>query len=231
MLEAKQNRLPLFIMLSLVVHILFLSIQSQGTVLTPIKTSRSDRAICILLKNVTGEGPSHGLMEQPIALSSPARLANIKPVPTVVERMSVPARIQPQKELPLPIPTLTQHSRTNSVFFYIHQKAVAPVSGDSSAKEVYFRHIRGLLEAAKKYPESARREGIEGSVRIGFCINRQGYLVRNVEVFCSSGSPALDEASIACVKKVTKFPPLPDVFQEDLLKIRVNLVFKLTGRS
>lgn len=219
-------------MLSLVVHILFLSIQSQGTVLAPIKTHRSDRAICISLKSVAAEGSSHELMEQPIAPYPFTRLADIKPIPTVVERTLMPGRIQLQRELPLPIPTLTQHSRTDSILFDIRQQQGAPSArGDNSAEETYFRHIRGLLEAAKQYPESARREGIEGSVGISFCINRQGYLVRNIEVFRSSGSPTLDEASVTCVKKVAKFPPLPDIFQEELLKIRVNLVFKLRGRS
>jgi TonB family protein len=228
MLEAKQSRLPLFTVLSLIVHILFLSIQSQETILASIKTCRSDRAICIALKNVTTEEPSQGLIEKLIASYPPTRLADIKPVPTVVEHMSVPVRIQPQKELPLP--RFTQHSRANSVLF-TPQEDAAPVRVDSSAKEAYLRHIRGLLEAAKQYPESARRGEIEGSVGIGFCINRQGYLVRNVEVFRSSGSPALDQASVACVKKVAQFPPLPDIFQEDLLKIRVNIVFKLRGQS
>jgi TonB family protein len=228
MLEAKQNRLPLFLTLSLLVHILFLCIRSQETVLAPIKACRTDHAIRISLKRVTVEGPSHVLMEQKI-VPHPIRPADIKPVPTVVERISLPARMHMQSEL-LP-PTLTQHSRADSVLFDTRQKAFTSASGDSHAEETYFSRIRELLEAAKQYPESARRGGIEGSVGISFRINRQGYLVRNIEVFRSSGSPALDQASIACVKKVAKFPPLPDVFQEDLLKIRVHLVFKLRGES
>lgn len=204
--------------------------QSRETVSAPIKASRSDHAIHLSLKNVTAEDPSHEFMEQAMAPYPPARLAAIKPVLTVVERVPLPARMQIQSELPLPMRTLPQHSRADAVLFDTRQKVATPVSG-SHTEETYFSHIRELLEAAKQYPESARRGGIEGSVGIGFCINRQGYLVRNIEVFRSSGSPALDQASVACVKKVAKFPPLPDVFQKDLLKIRVNIVFKLRGQS
>jgi TonB family protein len=136
-----------------------------------------------------------------------------------------------QSELPLPMPTLTKHSRADSVLFYTRQKDSTRAIGDSHTEETYFRRIRGLLEAAKQYPEFARRGGIEGSVGISFCINRRGYVIRNIEVFRSSGSPALDQASIACVKKVDKFPPLPDIFKEDFLKIRVHLVFQLRGKS
>jgi TonB family protein len=230
MLGAKQNRLLLFLTLSLLVHILFLCIRSQETALAPIKAFRTDHDIRISLKRVIVEGPSHVLMEQKI-IPHRARPADIKPVPTVVKRIFMPARMHIQNELLPPIQTLTQHSRADSVLFDTRQKASTLASGDSHAEETYFSRIRRLLEAAKQYPESARRGGIEGSVGISFRINRQGYLVRNIEVFRSSGSPALDQASIACVKKVDKFPPLPDIFKEDFLKIRVHLVFKLRGES
>ncbi len=223
-LKTTQSKLSPFLALSLLVHIIFLCVRSQDTVLAPIRAPRND-AVCISLKNVTVEGSSHVLIERKVAPDR-ARLRDIKPLPPVVERVSRLPRIQTQSDPSFPT-WMPAHTRVAPVLFYTGKKA----SGDSLAEETYFSRIRRLLEAAKRYPESARRGGIEGSVGIGFCINRQGYLARNAEVFRSSGSPPLDQAAIACVEKVGKFPPFPDTFKEDLLKIRVDLVFELRARS
>ncbi len=197
--------------------------------MAPIRAPRNDHAICISLKNVSVEGPSQVLIEQKI---TPYRAGpvDIKPVPPVVERVSMPPRIQNHRDLP-PTWEPAQHTKAVPVLFHTSATSSASASGDSSAKETYFSRIRRLLEAAKRYPASARRAGIEGSVGIGFSINRQGYLTRKAEAFRSSGSPVLDQAAVACVEKVGKFPPFPDTFKEGLLKIRVDLVFELRRRS
>ncbi|MFH1674608.1 MAG: TonB family protein [Pseudomonadota bacterium] len=197
--------------------------------MAPIRAPRNDHAICISLKNVTAEGPSREMVEQKI--THRASPADIKPLPPVDKRVSGPPRIQYHRVLPVPPWEPAQHTKADPVFFHASATSSAPASGDSSAEETYFSRIRRLLEAAKKYPASARRAGIEGSVGIGFSINRQGYHTRMAEVFRSSGSPVLDQAATACVEKVDKFPPFPDTFKEDLLKIRVDLVFELKGKS
>ncbi|MBW2646409.1 MAG: energy transducer TonB [Deltaproteobacteria bacterium] len=198
--------------------------------MAPIRAPRNDRAICISLKNVSVEGPSREMMEQKITpyRASPA---DIKPLPPVDKRVSGPPRIQNHRVLPAPTWEPAQHTKADPVLFHASATSSAPASGDSSAEETYFSRIRRLLEAAKRYPASARRASIEGSVGIGFSINCQGYLTRKGEVFRSSGSPVLDQAATACVEKVGKFPPFPDKFKEDLLKIRVDLVFELTLRG
>lgn len=230
MIEAKQNRLPLFLAFSLLAHIIFLCVRSQNTVLAPIRAPRNDHAICISLKNASVEGPSRVLIEQKITPYH-ARPADIKPLSPVVERVSMPPRIQKHKDLPIPTWEPAQHTKADPVLFHTSAMSSAPASGDSSAEETYYSRIRRLLESAKRYPASARKAGIEGSVGIGFSINRQGYLARKAEVFRSSGSPVLDQAAVACVEKVGKFPPFPDTFKEDLLRIRVDLVFELKGKS
>jgi TonB family protein len=230
MLEAKHNKLPLFLTLSLLVHIIFLCVRSQDAVLAPIRAPRNDHAICISLKNVTLEGPSREMMEQKITpyRASPA---DIKPLPPVDKRVSGPPRIQNHRVLPVPPWEPAQHTKADPVLFHASATSSAPASGDSSAEETYFSRIRRLLASAKKYPASARSSGVEGRTVIGFSINRQGYITRKAEVFRSSGSPVLDQAATACVEKVDKFPPFPDTFKEDLLKIRVDLVFELKGKS
>lgn len=221
-----KNRLPVFFGLSLLVHIVFLFARSQEATLAPIRAPRNDRAIHISLKNVTMEGHCPMLIEQKINPDR-TRPHDIKPLPPVVKRVSVPPHIQTQRSLTVPVWKPVQHAKADRVLFHASQM----VSGDSSAEETYFSRIRRLIEASKRYPESARRAGIEGYVGIRFSINRQGYLAGKVEVVRSSGFSALDRAAVACVEKVGAFPPFPDTFKKALLKIRIDLVFEMRGKS
>lgn len=67
--------------------------------------------------------------------------------------------------------------------------------------------IRQRIEAAKRYPEAARREGIEGIVTVRFRLRADGGVER-AEVVSSSGSRALDEASLETVHRAAPFPPV-----------------------
>jgi protein TonB len=67
--------------------------------------------------------------------------------------------------------------------------------------------IRRRIEAAKRYPDSARRDGVHGTVAVRFRVTSDGQVER-VEVVRSSGSRALDEASLETIRKAAPFPPV-----------------------
>jgi protein TonB len=67
--------------------------------------------------------------------------------------------------------------------------------------------IRRRIEAAKRYPEEARREGIQGNVYVRFRVGEDGQ-VDALEVARSSGSRLLDEASLATIRRAAPFPPV-----------------------
>ncbi len=67
--------------------------------------------------------------------------------------------------------------------------------------------IRRRIEAAKRYPEAARREGIQGSVAVRFRVRADGQ-VEETEVVRSSGSRVLDEASVETIRRAAPFPPV-----------------------
>ena len=69
------------------------------------------------------------------------------------------------------------------------------------------RAIRQKIEHAKVYPETARREGIEGTVEVRFRIAGDGS-VEAVEVVRSSGHPLLDETSAQTVRQAGPYPVL-----------------------
>ncbi len=79
--------------------------------------------------------------------------------------------------------------------------------------------INRRIEAAKRYPKSARKMGIEGVTTVRFKITPRG-AVEGLEVVESSGSEILDRASLETVRAAV---PLP--YKEGWLK--VGIVFKI----
>jgi TonB family protein len=69
------------------------------------------------------------------------------------------------------------------------------------------RAIRQKIEHAKVYPETARREGIQGTVEVRFRIAGDGS-VEAVEVVRSSGHRLLDETSAQTVRRAGPYPVL-----------------------
>ena len=67
--------------------------------------------------------------------------------------------------------------------------------------------IRGRIEAATRYPEEARREGIQGNVHVRFRLREDGQ-VEAVEIARSSGSRLLDEASLETIRRAAPYPPV-----------------------
>ena len=67
------------------------------------------------------------------------------------------------------------------------------------------RAIRGQIEKAKKYPEAARRDGLEGTVDLRFRLTPAGW-VETVEIVHSSGFGILDEASQQTIRRAAPFP-------------------------
>jgi protein TonB len=61
------------------------------------------------------------------------------------------------------------------------------------------------LEAHRYYPVQARRQGIEGTVRLAFRIQTDGSLAA-VEVRKSSGSRLLDRAAVRTVERASPLP-------------------------
>ena len=80
--------------------------------------------------------------------------------------------------------------------------------------------ILAKIEAAKIYPRSAIRRGLEGAATVKFRIRPDGQ-VDEVNLVRSSGFDVLDRASIRAIKKAAPFP-----YVDFWLKVAVN--FKLT---
>jgi protein TonB len=92
----------------------------------------------------------------------------------------------------------------------------------------YICKVKTGIERRKNYPQIARKEGIEGVVRVQFCIAEDGRL-KWVTVVDSSGCPILDNEAIISVRKASPFLRIPEELKKKELDLRVNIAFKLEG--
>ena len=96
---------------------------------------------------------------------------------------------------------------------------------------MYTSYLQGLkrrIELIWKYPETARRDGLQGSLIMRFSIGKSGKL-ENVEVLRSSGYPMLDEAATQALKDANPYNPLPDNWKKDSFTITGTFVYKIYG--
>jgi TonB family protein len=81
-------------------------------------------------------------------------------------------------------------------------------AGSGTGRGGTFAYILGRIEAAKRYPEEARRLGHRGTVAVRFRIGPDG-AVAAAEVAASSGSSLLDAASLETVRRAAPLPLTP----------------------
>ncbi|MDD3581216.1 MAG: energy transducer TonB [Desulfobacca sp.] len=101
-------------------------------------------------------------------------------------------------------------------------------SGSGSILGNYLYQVRQLLERHKEYPAMARRRRLEGVVVLRFTIGANGD-IRSQGIARSSSQPVLDQAAQETVKRVGRFPPIPEALQKSQLTIEVPLAFRLVG--
>ncbi|WP_455217661.1 energy transducer TonB, partial [Kaarinaea lacus] len=88
--------------------------------------------------------------------------------------------------------------------------------------------IHSQLSKYMAYPYRARTRGWEGSVLIGFNIDRRGFL-RNIHLSRTSGYSLLDNAALTAVRKVSSIPlnEWGNTFQPIALQLPV--IYRLTN--
>src|SRR5205823_4628639 len=119
---------------------------------------------------------------------SPAPVIAALPPP----QQAKPERPRPKPQPPVPATTAPQRQRTASV----------------SAVASWHSRIVALIERNKAYPPAARSRGETGVVQLAFSIDRQGRVLGS-QVVHGSGHAALDQETLATVRRAQPFPPPP----------------------
>lgn len=111
----------------------------------------------------------------------------------------------------------------------IQSASSSPNETQQSAQRNYvLGEIHNRISQHMNYPDRARRRGWEGSVMIGFNVDKRGFL-RNIHLTQTSGYSLLDNAALSAVKKVTYIPvnQWGSIFQPVSLQLPVT--YRLTN--
>jgi len=86
--------------------------------------------------------------------------------------------------------------------------------------------VKQRIEEARKYPEWAKEQGIEGITHLRFIILANGNS-QEIKLVHSSGSKILDQEAITTIKRASPFPSPPKEIASSSIQMEVSLVFTL----
>lgn len=100
------------------------------------------------------------------------------------------------------------------------------LGGNKGAIQSYLSVVKTKIARAKKYPRSARREGITGTATVSFTIKLNGK-VKDVTLVKSSGDERLDEEALKMLKRASPFPAIPDDVSKKDMDLTIPIEFAL----
>jgi protein TonB len=137
------------------------------------------------------------------------------PAPAVAA-LPPPEPVNPKPPEPAPAPVAPAPATT------------APPRAHASKAEVdsWLGHIVTQLERNKSYPPAAREHGEKGVVELAFSIDRDGHVLAS-RIVKSSGYAALDQETIATVRRAQPFPVPPTGLDGDKFDFTVPVKFNI----
>jgi len=107
-------------------------------------------------------------------------------------------------------------------------ETTAPPRPRPSAAEVasWYRKIGAQIERHKGFPTAAEARNQKGIVQLAFTIDRQGHLVAS-RIVLSSGFAALDQETIATVRRAEPFPQPPPNLPGETFDFTVPIQFNI----
>ena len=90
----------------------------------------------------------------------------------------------------------------------------------------YLEKLRRWLAKYKQYPQAAIDKKEEGKVIVGFTLKRDG-TVLTAWIERSSGTPLLDDAALAMMRRASPVPPVPDRYKGSELKLAMPVDYSI----
>jgi protein TonB len=110
------------------------------------------------------------------------------------------------------------------------ERAAAPMPGANShnpnAVPNWKSQLMAQLERNKRYPSEAQSRGEQGVAQLAFSVDRGGG-VHNARIVRSSGSSALDQATLAMVGRAAPLPPPPPEITGSQIPISVPIRYSV----
>jgi protein TonB len=148
-----------------------------------------------------------------------------KPQPPKPVKKPEPPKEEPAAEKPVDIPPTTAKPEKSAA-----PTPPAPPSPPSNALPNWQSDLLRHLSKYKKYPEDARRRGMQGVARLRFVVDAQGNVL-SYSIASSSGSPALDRATTEMIRRAQPLPKPPaETLNNGTIEILAPFVYSLDKR-
>lgn len=98
--------------------------------------------------------------------------------------------------------------------------------GNPAARQSYLSRVMARIARFKRYPRSARKNGITGVVVVKFIIKKNGK-VASSEVINSSGDSRLDQEAVEMLVRASPFASIPDELSNSHLELTLPVEFSL----
>ncbi len=147
-----------------------------------------------------------------------AKQASVRPDPPITDFQAAPS-ISPQSN-PSDEPSVTEPLPPNSASSGSSPHQAPNIPGSAQARQAgevlrFQRLLLAHIRRYQRYPAAARRDGMQGTVLIGFAMRRDGG-VMTVSVKSSSGKRILDEEAAETVRRAQPLPSIPSDMPEQL---------------
>ncbi len=113
------------------------------------------------------------------------------------------------------------------------QKSAAPapsIASNSNALPTWQSDLLRHLAKYKRYPEDARRRGLQGINRLRFVVDAEGKVV-SYAMAGGSGSAALDRATLEMIRRAGTVPkPPPELLNNGTIEVVAPFVYSLDRR-
>lgn len=179
-------------------------------------------------------GPVQEKYEPPPELSVETpqeKIEKIEPPPDVKPEVVLPPAEPVKPAPPKPIgkrraPATTAPQRQPRVAALPAAPAVGATSENRAVAASWHGLILAQIERHKGYPEEARAHGDKGTAQVAFTLDRQGRVLAS-RIVRSSGFPALDQETMATVRRAQPFPPPPSNMPGETFEFTVPIRFNI----
>jgi len=106
------------------------------------------------------------------------------------------------------------------------KEIVKVINPQEEAMLRYQDMIKQKIESCRRYPNWAKKQGLEGISYLVFTLLSNG-IIQDIKIIHSSGFDILDKEAISTVKRASPFKPIPLKFNCSSFIMEVALVFQL----
>jgi protein TonB len=170
------------------------------------------------------ETPPEQTIEPSPPKPEPAKIVPARPKPVPAKPKPVRAEVKRPADAP-PAP------RTSAAPKAERRASLTPSSAtagrpSSAALASYNQLVAAHLQRFKQYPSGARAAGEQGTSRLSFTLSRSGQVLGS-RLAGSSGHPALDNETLAMIRRAQPFPPMPSELKQASMSFSVPVQFSI----